>query len=355
MENSKTQEFGLNQAPINNVFKVSQLPPNFRYGQKLQYAIYEKELEILPTTGNGTYLQSQDIKYTLAAPSHRMSFLYGPGSYLSFALQIPGEGATLDATTSCLFSDIRTTGATTLEYFTEQNVLMNILMDQCDPYLRKTYYSFFGNGSAFGVTNVTAGWQITALTNATIREGYTFAANETRYLICLLPSGIWGCWQKNLLPLSEITNGGLMINLRTDTNVNALISVGAAAMNLSNNRLKMSVIEFNDFLTDNVRKIYDNLYIIPYESYFSYQSSIAAGVTSGVLNIPVNYKYVKEIIICFRSQALAIQAQRTLTTRAKANLVEYSFVVNGQLLPASPVYLDEDTELCNNGWCSKRR
>ena len=82
-------------------------------------------------------------------------------------------------------------------------------------------------------------------------------------------------------------------------------------------------IEFNDFLTDNVRKIYDNYYIIPYESYIPYQSSIAAGVTSGALNLPVNYKYVKAIIICFRSQALAVHTARTLTTRAKANLVEY--------------------------------
>lgn len=347
MEDQKSQELGLNQTPINDVFKISQLPPNFRYGQKTQYAIFEKELEILPTTGNGTYLQSSDLKYTLSAPSHRMSFLYGPGSYLSFLLTVTGAVGALDATTSCLFSEIRTTGATTLEYFSEQNVLMNILMDQCSPEARGTYYSFFGNRSHFGELAVVAA-QTYSLPAATIREGYLFAIAEARRLLCLLPSGIWGCWQKNLLPLSEIPSG-LQINLRTETNARAFVGAAGTIMNLTDNRLRMSIIELNDFLSSSVRKIYDNLYIVPFETYFSYQSSIAVGQTSGVLNIPVNYKYVKAIIVCFRAQALDIEGQRSLSSRAKANLGEYSFVVNGQMLPASPVYIDADGELTNLG------
>ena len=267
MESEKTQELGLNQTPINDVFKISQLPKNFKYGQKIQYAIHEKEMELYPSTGNQIYYQNQHIKYTLAVANDRMRFLYGPGSYLSFQLTVAAQAAALDSTTSSLFSESKTIGGTTLEYILEQNVLTNILMDQCDPYLRKTYYSFFGNGNAFGVTALTAGWQTTALTNATIRDGYQFAAGEARYFICLLPSGIWGCWQKNLLPLSEIPLG-LQLDLKTESNDVALRHVvNGATFAIAENRLKMSVIELNDMLSDSVRKIYDNLYIIPFETY----------------------------------------------------------------------------------------
>ena len=133
-----------------------------------------------------------------------MRFLYCPGSYLSTLVTITGDVAALDSTTSCFFTECKTIGGTTLEYIMEQNILMNVLMDQCDPYLRKTYYSFFGRGNAFGVTDANAGWQTYALTNSTIRDDYSFALGKARYFICLLPSGIWGCWQKNLLRLSEI-------------------------------------------------------------------------------------------------------------------------------------------------------
>ena len=88
MESEKTQDIGLNQTPIKDIFKISQLPKNFKYGQKLQYSIHEKEMELYPSTGNQTYSQNQNIKFTLAVANDRMRFLYGPGSYLSFELTL---------------------------------------------------------------------------------------------------------------------------------------------------------------------------------------------------------------------------------------------------------------------------
>ena len=144
MELDQTQQLGLRQTPINNISKISELPKNFKFGQKLQYSIYEKEMELYPSTGNQAYVQNQHIKYTLSVANDRMRFLYGPGSYLSMQITIAGAISALDNTTSCFFTECKTIGGTTLEYIMEQNILMNVLMDQCDPYLRKTYYSFFG-------------------------------------------------------------------------------------------------------------------------------------------------------------------------------------------------------------------
>ena len=86
MELDQTQQLGLRQTPINNISKISELPKNFKFGQKLQYIIYEKEMELYPSTGNQYYYQNQHIKFTLAVASDRMRFLYGPGSYLSFII-----------------------------------------------------------------------------------------------------------------------------------------------------------------------------------------------------------------------------------------------------------------------------
>ena len=44
MELDQTQELGLRQTPINNISKISEVPKNFKFGQKLQYSIYEKEM-----------------------------------------------------------------------------------------------------------------------------------------------------------------------------------------------------------------------------------------------------------------------------------------------------------------------
>ena len=263
MEVNQNQELGLRQTPIESVNKINELPKNFKFGQKLQYSIFEQEYELYPSTGNQTYLPSQHIKFTLSIANDRMRFLYGPGSYLSMEITITGAAAALDSTTSCFFTECKTIGGTTLEYIMEQNILMNILLDQCDPYLRKTYYSFFGGGNAFGVANDQVTAQTYALTNANIRDGYLFATNESRYFICLLPSGIWGCWQKNLLPLSEMPLG-LLLDLYTDTSQDSLVGTAASTYTLNNIRLKMSIIELDEMLGDSVRRIYDNLYIVPF-------------------------------------------------------------------------------------------
>ena len=129
MELDQTQQLGLRQTPINNISKISELPKNFKFGQKLQYSIYEKEMELYPSTGNQAYVQNQHIKYTLSVANDRMRFLYGPGSYLSMQITIAGAAAALDSTTSCFFTECKTIGGTTLEYIMEQNILMNVLMD----------------------------------------------------------------------------------------------------------------------------------------------------------------------------------------------------------------------------------
>ena len=112
----------------------------------------------------------------------------------------------------------------------------------------------------------------------------------------------------------------------------------------------MSIIELNEMLGNSVRRIYDNLYIVPFETYIDWQGNIAVDTTSGIVNIPVNNKYVKAIIVAFRSNTIANSAtDSSLSTRAKAGLIQYYFSINGQVLPQTPVYLTNDEELLNDG------
>jgi hypothetical protein len=43
MEVNQNQELGLRQTPIESVNKINELPKNFKFGQKLQYSIFEQE------------------------------------------------------------------------------------------------------------------------------------------------------------------------------------------------------------------------------------------------------------------------------------------------------------------------
>ena len=77
---------------------------------------------------------------------------------------------------------------------------------------------------------------------------------------------------------------------------------------------------------------------------------MVTGTGNGVINILLNNKYVKAIIIVFRSNTIATSAtDRSLSTRAKANLIQYYFSINGHILPQTLVYLSPDTELLNGG------
>ena len=143
---------------------------------------------------------------------------------------------------------------------------------------------------------------------------------------------------------------GLQLDFFTDTYQSALVATGASTYSLYDIRLKMSIIEMNEILGDSVRRIYDNLYIIPFETYIDWQYTLPVDTTSGVINIPVNNKYVKAIIIVFRSNTIATSTtDRSLSTRAKAGLIQYYFSINGHILPQTPIYLTADNELLNNG------
>ena len=91
---------------------------------------------------------------------------------------------------------------------------------------------------------------------------------------------------------------------------------------------KNPIIELNEMLGNSVRRIYDNLYIVPFETYIDWQATIATGATNGVINIPVNNKYVKAIIVVFRGATMSASAtNRSLSTRAKATLNQYYFSI----------------------------
>ena len=226
-----------------------------------------------------------------------------------------------------------------LENCDNVHVLNNILLDcTVSAFDRKTYYSHFGCGSL--ITN-------TATTSLlSIRDGLNIGTDDA-YLLHLIPSGLIGALQQKLFPISECSKS-LKLDFKLESNT--LATIGGGTFSLSSCRIKLCLIELSDMLTDAVRRIYDGIYIIPYDSWAQYSYSISENSSGGTINISCGLKYLKGIVACFRANDLLVAGQRSLSTRTKMGLIEYRWSINGKAYPSdSPVYLVTDNELVGAG------
>lgn len=344
MEETKIQELALDDGPV-MVSRASQLPKGFRLAKPANFSsISENEIEIYPSGGDISYTSSKHLQYDINVSDERMKFLYGPATYHSFKLTVLTADASLDSTSNCVFREMRLNGASLLEQCDNVNCLNNILLDcTVNPVDRRCYYSFFGGNPSF--SNVATTYF------STIRDGLTItfgAANYVR-LLQIIPSGVIGAFQEKLFPLSECKKS-LKLDFKLEDNALALFSAGAPTYTLEECRMKICLIELNDILTDAVRRIYDGIYVIPYNSWTQYPYTLQDGASAGVINISCGLKYLKGIVGSFRCNDFFAATERTLSARAKMHLTEYRWNINGKTYPSdSPVYLEDDTELVAAG------
>ncbi len=352
MDDQKISELSLNEGPFNNVVRVSQLPSkSMKLARPVNFSsVIEWEDEITPWGGDTDYYAGKTLIYKLRASDDRLRYLYGPATYHTCKVTINDATSAFDSTSNCFFRSLKLSGAGTLEEIDNCHILNNILLDcTVNAYDRKQYFSFLGGGNAYGCTGAQENWQQFSINNNNIRDGYIIEDGDDGYFCQLIPSGLVGAFADKMVVLSEIKEG-LKLELKLETNALALVSAGGSYL-LSECRLKMSIIELNDLLTESVRRIYDGIFIIPFTSWANETKNIITGNTGSTIEISTGLKYVKGIIACFRSDDIVSGAnERSLSTRAKFHMIEYSWSVNGRKYPATNVIeLVDDSELCNNG------
>ena len=334
-----------------NTIEFSKLPRTMKLGEKVIYSMIENTEIILPKTGNITYRQNNVIKYDISLQGQHLRFYVGPASYhsckvtfIDTTLLDVGRGR-FDSISNSVFKKWLFTGANELEDIDQSHVLTNLLLDcLVNPYDRSNYYSFFGASSAIGTTK-------SYFNN---RDGYMFIDAEAQYFCQLIPSGLFGMGQSRLVPLSAVPQG-IKLSITCETNQLALVAenaAGVASYELSECQLNVAYIELSELLSRAVEELYRNTYIIPFETYHHWGTSLAAGHRMATLNIPCDYKYVKGILGVFRSDTIVgSYTSRSLSCRAKAQLIEYQFRLGTQSFPSnSVVYLDTDAELQGSGY-----
>lgn len=348
MEETKIQELALDDSPV-VVDRAGQLPKGFRLAKPANFtSISENEYEIYPSGGDIDYTADKHILYDIGVSNERMKFIYGPATYHSFLITITTQAAILDSTSNCVFREMRLNGASLLESCDNVNVLNNILLDcTVNPLDRVNYYSFMGAKPSFGT--IAAASDVTNF--STFRDGLTLAAAASAYLIQIIPSGLIGAFQTKLFPISECKKN-LKLDFKLESNALALQQVvDGAVYTLSNCRMKLCLIELNDMLTDAVRRIYDSIYIIPYDSWTQYPFTITVGGTGGTINISTSLKNLKGIVACFRHGTIvSASTGKSLSTRSKIRMIEYRWSVNGKSYPSdTSVYLSDEAELVGAG------
>ena len=187
--------------------------------------------------------------------------------------------------------------------------------------------------------------------NSQVRLGYKLGtiAHGTSASVALafiLPS-ILGSFSKRLFPISELSQSSLDITLLCETDIKSLIyssadgtafgGTTAPTYSLSKVRLNLSIVEYNDVITNVIREAYKQSYTIPCNSiqHFSQiQSTPAAGSTYS-LSFNATLQNAKGMLFAFIDADNNVALYPSLTGRTSLGITQAQLTIGPYSIPSN--------------------
>ena len=329
----------------------------------------------------------------------RLRCIYGPATYGTYVITVTNKNAapsycSLDSNSNCVFSRITTNGpGGVLEEFNKPNIYIPCVFDLNEsPDNRINYWSAFGNNylsqnenktyaagaenlstiavdtatratainiaAAFGIADVKATLALLATQlqtdrqnlNSEVRKGYKFnnglslALNATSNvaLSFLLPS-VLGSFSKRLFPISELSQSSLDVVLLCETDSNALVSSVAAngavadfLYSLTKVRLNLSIVEYNDVITNVIREAYKQTYTIPCNSIQHFSQNITTSTPSTFsLSFNATLQNAKGILFSFNDADNNVTRYPSLTGRTSLGITQAQLTIGPYSIPSN--------------------
>ena len=180
--------------------------------------------------------------------------------------------------------------------------------------------------------------------NSNVRNGYKFnngatfllAAPKSVALAFMLPS-ILGSFSKRLFPISELSQSSLDVTLLCETDTKALITSAAGfTYELSKVRLNLSIVEYNDVITNVIREAYKQSYTIPCNSIQHFSQSITATTASTFsLSFNATLQNAKGILFTFNDNDNNTQLYPSLTGRTSLGINQAQLTIGPYSIPSN--------------------
>ena len=151
-----------------------------------------------------------------------------------------------------------------------------------------------------------------------------------------MPS-IVGSFSKKLFPVSEIAGSNFDIDMQIDTIINALVCTPVPqSMTLTRLRLNVSVVEYNNTITEVIRRSYNSTYVIPCTSIQSYSYQFTTS-TAGNFTWTINATLMnaKGLLFVFQDAGAKGQDLYSLSSRTSLGMKEAQLSVGSYTFPAN--------------------
>jgi hypothetical protein len=183
------------------------------------------------------------------------------------------------------------------------------------------------------------------------RMGATLAAGASMVFCIPLLSGIVGVLQNKYLPTGDMSAGDLRLELTLANASDGVIGDAARTWTVDNVEM---MLEYTDLASDAARMVSQSNsggYMISFDSFANYSSSLEAQTTNMNILIPARYSSLKTLFTVIRLQE-NVGAITKNTISERVNLFgdsgQWYFSIGGKNIPSTPVKTNTEAaaELC---------
>ena len=271
----------------------------------------------------------------------RGQFLNQRMSYLKFKLKntsvvVAGETAPIapDYAAASIISRLELYhGSNLLEQVHEYGMLYNLWLD------------ISGSAEAHKHT----GSMLEGMNASTERTGESLASGaDSVYCIPLL-SGIVGTLQSKYLPTGDMNGGDLRLELTLANAADGVVGSGNAAAarswQVSDVELMLEYVELNSEAAKMISAQNAGGYMISFDSFANYASTVEQGATNMNTLIPARYSSLKTLFTVFRTQeTIGKSTSTTISGRVNpfVSQGQWYYSIGGKNVPSTPVKTDTE-------------
>ena len=177
------------------------------------------------------------------------------------------------------------------------------------------------------------------------RVGAEVPLNGSKYFCIPLLSGIVGCMQNKYLPTGDMSGGDLRLEITLANVSDGVVTTGRTSTGIfgwtiDSCELMLEYVELNSEASRMISSQNAGGYMISFDSFANYASTVDVGATNANILIPARYSSLKTLFSIFRLQSnIGLASAKTVSQRANpvSDAGQWYYSIGGKNVPSTPV------------------
>jgi hypothetical protein len=177
------------------------------------------------------------------------------------------------------------------------------------------------------------------------RVGAAIPRGGSKYYCIPLLSGIVGCMQNKYLPTGDMSGGDLRLEITLANVSDGVVTTGRTSTGIfgwtvDNVELMLEYVELNSEASKMISAQNSGGYMISFDSFANYASTVDVGATNANILIPARYSFLKTLFSIFRlSSNVGLASAKTISQRANpiTDAGQWYYSIGGKNVPSTPV------------------